>query len=152
MKEYRFNHRIAFGCWINDVRDMPSLNKIWPNIKIDRYTIKSMTNLIDLISTAGYNSLDLFGLLVGENWPVNIEETLNRGREDKINFIIDYAHSKNLKIIFGLSIFGWGFKEIINYDPETKSNGCSVMCGSKNKSFVWQEKIIDFITAKFNIE
>jgi hypothetical protein len=26
------------------------------------------------------------------------------------------------------------------------------MCGSKNKSFVWQEKIIDFITAKFNID
>lgn len=152
MMKSKFKYKIAFGCWVNDIRNKPTSNKAWPDISIDDDTTKCLLDIINLQADAGYNIFDIFGLLIGKSWPINLKETLAKDRKEKVNYIIESAHDKGIKIIYGLNIYSWGFEKIIKNDIEVQGNSSSAMCGSKSKSLIWQKKIIDFVLSNFNID
>lgn len=148
----KFNKKIAFGAWINDIKNIPMANSNWPDVNIDDQTIKDYANLFKLLKESGYDSIDIFGLLVGHDWPPELETVLKNGRKEKVTEIIDLAHKNEIDVIFGLGIYSWGFDAIIRSDPEIQGTNKSAMCGSKEKSKKWQERVIKLIIDNFDID
>jgi hypothetical protein len=148
---HRFYYRIAFGVWINDIRRKPIIDD-WPSIIIDNTTMKDYTELILLLKQHGYNALDIFGLITNHDWPMDIASVIDSDRKKLVRDMIEIAHQHDMKIIYGLGVYSWGFNQIIRNDPEVNGTNPSAMCGSKPKSKLWQNKIIDFITQNFDID
>jgi hypothetical protein len=134
------------------MKNEPMPDKKWPDVEIDRITIESYKSVVDLLKEAGYNIIDVFGLLVGHEWPLDIINVLKDGRKEKVENIIKITHDKGIKIIYGLGVYIWGFNNIIKNDPMVRGTNPSAMCGSKLESQKWQEKIIDFISSNFDID
>jgi hypothetical protein len=151
MAKNKFKNRIAFCVWINDIRDEPIIDS-WPSIIIDKRTMEDYKSMILHLKESGYNALDVFGLLTNRDWPMDIESVLSRERKKLVDTMIDFAHKEEIKIIYGLGNFSWGFDQIIKNDPEVRGTNPSAMCGSKPKSKVWQKKVIDFVVNNFDID
>lgn len=151
MGKNQFEHRIAFGVWINDIRSEPIIDS-WPSVIIDERTMKDYTDLILLLVQNRYTALDIFGLLTNHDWPMDIVSVINSDRKKLVNEMIDIAHQHNIQIIYGLGVYSWGFDQIIRNDPEVRGTNPSAMCGSKPKSKEWQEKTIDFVSDNFDID
>jgi hypothetical protein len=148
----KFDHRIAMGIWINDIKNEPIATKNWPDVTIDDKTLEDYEHILDLQKEAGYNAFDIFGLLVGHDWPPDIESVLNNGRKEIVQKMIDLAHTKSIDIIYGLGVYSWGFDKIIKHDPAVRGSNPCAMCGSKSASKRWQERVIDFVIAHFDID
>lgn len=153
MEKRQFEYRIAFGPWINDYNNIPRITgRNWPDTTINDQTIKDYNNICDVLSRYGYNFFDNFGFLAGHQWPLDITSVLKNNRKKLVAQMIDAAHERGIKVIYGLGVYSWGFDEIIKNDPEIQGTNPSAMCGSKLKSQKWQEKIIDFIISNFNVD
>jgi hypothetical protein len=103
------------GIWINDIRNEPIATKNWPDVTIDDKTLEDYEHILDLQKEAGYNAFDIFGLLVGHDWPPDIESVLNNERKEIVQKMIDLAHTKSIDIIYGLGVYSWGFDKIIQH-------------------------------------
>ena len=152
MGKAKFKHRIAMGIWINDIKNVPMKKKNWPDVSIDEKTLEDYVNMLDLQKEAGYNAFDIFGLLVGHDWPPDVISALKDGRKELVEKMIDMAHDRGIKIIYGLGVYSWGFDKIIQYDPSVRGSNPSAMCGSKPESKKWQERIVDLIASNFDID
>ena len=147
----QFGNRIAFCVWVNDIRNEPIIDH-WPSVIIDKRTMEDYTDMIRLLKDTGYNALDIFGLLTNSDWPMDIESVISAERKKLVDEMIENAHRHDIKIIYGMGVFSWGFDQIIKNDPEVRGTNPSAMCGSKPKSKVWQQKVIDFVIGNFNID
>jgi len=147
-----FSKKIAMGIWINDIKNTPLSGSNWPDVSIDGQLLDDCNNIFNLIKKAGYDSVDLFGLLAGHDWPPNIESVFKDNRKEQVNQIIEMAHSKGIDIIFGMGIYSWGFDEIIRHDPEVRGTNPSAMCGSSEASKKWQEKVIEFVASNIDVD
>jgi hypothetical protein len=148
----KFDHRIAMGIWINDIRNEPLDTKNWPDVTIDDKTLYDYEHILDFIKEARYDAFDIFGLLVGHDWPQDIKSVLGDGRKEIVKKMIDLAHDKEIHIIFGLGVYSWGFDKIIQHDPSVRGSNPCAMCGSKQSSKMWQERVIDLIVEHFDID
>ncbi len=151
MEKKRFENRIAFGVWINDIRNEPIIDH-WPSVIIDKRTMEDYRNMIRLLKDYGYNALDIFGLLTNRAWPMDIKSVLTTDRKNLVDEMIEIAHRHDIKILYGLGVYSWGFDQIIKNDPEVQGTNPSAMCASKPKSKMWQEKVIDFVVDNFQID
>ena len=151
MKQKQFENRIAFGVWINDIRNEPIIEN-WPSVIFDKKTMDDYKEMMVFLKRAGFNAYDIFGLLTNHDWPMDIKSVITTERKQLVEDIINTAHNNNIKIIFGLGVYSWGFDQIIKNDPEVRGTNPSAMCGSKPKAKEWQEKVIDFITDNFDID
>jgi hypothetical protein len=152
MSKPQFINKIAFGAWINDIKNEAMIEKNWPYVEIDEKTMEDYIAILDLQKEAGFDAFDVFGLLVGHDWPTDISSVLKNGRRELVEKMIELAHDKGIKIIYGLGVFSWGFDKIIESDPEVKGTNPSAMCGSKLKSQKWQENVVDLVATNFNID
>jgi len=151
MKENQFENRIAFCVWINDIRNEPIIDS-WPSVIIDKRILDDYKEMMVLLKRAGYNAFDIFGLLTNHNWPLDIKSVITSERKHLVEDMIKTAHNNDIKIIYGLGVYSWGFDKIINEDPEVRGTNPSAMCGSKPKAKEWQERVIDFVIDNFDID
>ena len=137
--------RMAFGAWINDVRTEPLAFGSWPPVILDDIAEQSIIQTMDLQARSGYNMFDLFGLFAAWGWPVDIVSAVDKERDARVRRIMKAAQARGIKLIYGLGVYSWGFDKIIEHDPAVKGPNPHAMCASKEESWAWQKKIIDFI-------
>jgi hypothetical protein len=142
--ERAFVDRMAFGAWINAVRTEPLPFGSWPPVVLDETAEQSIIRTIELQAKSGYNMFDLFGLFAAGSWPVDIVSAADKERDARVRRILKAAHEHGIKIVYGLGVYSWGFDKIIANDPAVKGPNPNAMCGSKEESWEWQKKIIDF--------
>src|SRR5690242_17906630 len=65
-------YRVAFGLWINDMRNESAPLENWPYGAMDGQTVDGIFRALDVQSEAGYNFIDLAGLLSIYAWPTDI--------------------------------------------------------------------------------
>ena len=151
MKE-AFIHKSAIGVWINDVRDQAFQTNCWPSMRIDECTEVSLNRCVDLLSKWGYNEFCLWGLLNSYSWSLDFAREKNEARLHKIQRFIAYAHAKGIRVIYGLGIYSWGYDQILRKYPSVRGTSNQAMCGSKDESFDWVAKMIDFIFETLNVD
>ena len=137
--------RMAFGAWINDVRIEPLPFGSWPPVILDEVAEHSIIQTMDLQARSGYNMFDLFGLFAAWGWPVDILSAVDKERDARVRRIMKAAHDRSIRLIYGLGVYSWGFDKIIKHDAAVRGPNEHAMCASKEESWVWQKKIIDFI-------
>ena len=100
-----YQHKAAFGCWINDMRNSALPTEQWPSIIIDEEIENNLFECMDLIKKAGYDSLNVFGLLSNYSWKTDIPATVSDERRVKIERILKAAHERGLKLLDGLGVY-----------------------------------------------
>ena len=145
-----FTDRIAFGPWMNDTRMQPVPFSGWPVDVFDDVTVQSIVETLALDHDYGYNFYDIFGLFSTWGWPVDIESAATPERTARVRQVIKAAHARGIKIVCGMGVYRWGFDEIIKAHPEVAGAKQAypnehVMCGSKEASWEWQRKLVDFM-------
>lgn len=153
-----YTHRIAFGAWINDMRLEPLPLEDWPAPQMDEETVRSTIAALDLQSRAGYTHLDAWGLFVTHSWPLNLGAGIDETRKRNVHRIIDAAHERGMKIIYGMGTYSWGYEEIIKSDPSLAArlpDGApmtTAMCDANPKAFEWVSRILDFVLSEFDVD
>ncbi|MHB1483695.1 MAG: hypothetical protein ACYCYI_03435 [Saccharofermentanales bacterium] len=145
-----FKYKVAYGAWINDMRNEPMLGQGWPGMTLDEQAEKDIIGSIDLQSKAGFNIFEVWGLLVTFSWPMDIKSASDADRKLRINRIIKAAHDRGMKLITGLGVYSWGFDEIIKNCPGVSGPNPHAMCGSKDESWEWMKKILDFVLTEYD--
>jgi hypothetical protein len=145
-----FVDRIAFGPWMNDTRMDPMPFSGWPPDAFDDVTVESIIKTFDLNQAFGYNIYDIFGLFATYGWPEDLESAATPERAARVRTLVKAAHDRNIRIICGMGVYSWGFDEIIRKHPEVAGvnqqyPNQQVMCGSKEDSWKWQQKLVDFM-------
>ena len=152
MENGQFSQRIAFGVWLNDFRNTPITSEEWPSIRLDENIITDFKNLIIFLENSGFTALDIFGLVTNSDWTPEIASVIDERRKNQITELIDFAHSRNIEIIYGLGVYSWGFNTIIQHDHAVKGTNPQVMCGSSSFSRQWMQKVIDFVGDTFDVD
>lgn len=143
--------------WINDIRSVPSMGGRWPMVGMTDDLVRDYYELIDLAADWGYNGIVAWGLFVGHNWPVRLEDCLDSARKRRILRIFDYAARRGVTVYVGLGVYSWGFEEIVRANPslcqgeQVKAWGTmqphngDAMCYHQEGAREWMRRIIDFI-------
>lgn len=153
MSRWAYSHRNAFGPWINDMRLEPwPEGSRWPYPVLDDVAVDSIVRCLELASWAGYNEFSVFGLFATHGWPVDLESVLEGGRKKRVERIINTAHKLGIKVLPGIGIYNWGFQQIIAAHPELKGTSTLAMCASRDESWEWMRKVIDFQLAEFDLD
>lgn len=147
-----FHHRTAFAPWINDMRNVSMEGEKWPYADIDDLTVDGLKSCFDLMARAGFNEFDVFGLFTSYAWPLDITSAVDRERGARVRAIIDYAHERGIRVVCGLGVYSWGFDEIIAADPSVQGTNPRAMCASRDESWAWMAKVVDFILGSFDID
>jgi hypothetical protein len=147
-----YAHRTAFGAWINDMRNAAMPNERWPHVTVDDRTVDDVVACLDLQQRAGFNEFDVFGLIASYAWPTDLATAVDPGRRRKIDRIIDAAHQRGIKLIYGLGVYSWGFDRIIEADPRVQGTNPHAMCGSKAASWEWMSKVVDYVLSEFAVD
>jgi hypothetical protein len=142
-----YYHKAALGCWINDMRNSALPTEEWPSISIDEETEDSLSACLDLAKNAGYDSLNVFGLLANYSWSADIAGTVPEERRAKVERIRNAVRARGMKLIYGLGVFSWGFDEIIAKNPGIQGTNPHAMCFSSPESFEWMKKVLDYVLA-----
>jgi hypothetical protein len=140
--------------WINDLRNEPNPLERWPDGTLDDETVDSIRRVLDVESAAGYNAIDLAGLLATRAWPVDITSVDNQRRR-RVSQIIQAAHERDMKVIcFPSGVLSWGFEKIIKQDPAVwaKDGRGRVMNPLRDESWRWQEKVFDYFIDNYDID
>jgi hypothetical protein len=100
---------------------------------------------MDVQCEAGYNVLDIAGFFATYSLPVDIRSAVDNERRERIGKIVTAAHDRGLKVnLFPAGVYSWGFDEIIRQNPILRGSNPHAMCASREESFAWQKKIVDF--------
>lgn len=146
-------YRVAFGLWINDMRNESAPLENWPYGTLDDETVNSIERALDVQREAGYNSIDLAGLLSIYAWPPGISSIATPERRKRVERIVNAAHARNMRVIcFPSGVLSWGFDEIIRNDPAVRSDNRHVMNPLREESWRWQEKVLDYVLDNFGID
>jgi hypothetical protein len=157
-RENAYNYRIAYGCWINDMRIEPLPLEDWPAPIIDDETLSSLVKALDLQSKFKYNYLDVWGLLATKSWPLNLGYGIDKERILYVKRIIKEAHNRGIKIIYGMGTYSWGYEKIIENNPSlsAKNRDGSLnktgMCDANPNAFQWVKNILDFVLTDFDFD
>jgi hypothetical protein len=147
-----FRHRTAFGCWINDMRNQGMPGASWPHADLDEQAVQDITGCLELQSRAGFNEFDVFGLLVSYSWPLDLRSAVSEERRRRVKRILQAAHERGIKVLCGLGVYSWGFDEIIANDPAVRGPNPHAMCGSREESWQWMARVVDYILAEFDVD
>ena len=107
-----YHHRVALGVWINDMRNEGMPGARWPYEACDDRTVRDLIDCLELQRLAGFNAMSLFGLLTTYGWPVDLPSVADDARLGRVNNILDAAHERGIKVLYGLGVYSWGFVEL----------------------------------------
>ncbi|HTL28429.1 MAG TPA: twin-arginine translocation signal domain-containing protein [Tepidisphaeraceae bacterium] len=151
-----FPYRIAFGCWMNDVRLTPLPLEDWPAPQLDDETALSLIRTMDVQQAAGFNFFDVWGFFATFGWPVDIQSAIDEPRRQRINKILAAAKERGIKMSLGFGTYSWGYDAIIAADPEVRGKQADglphphAMCDANPKSFEYVKKILDFVLGQWD--
>lgn len=149
-----FDYRLLLG-WINDNSNRPLAGKRWPITDIDEQTVKDYKVFLRMARDAGYNGITLWGLYASHAWTVPLKDALAPERRRLIDRILREADRVNLKVLYGLGVYSWGFEEIIKHNPTTARNEGRMawgayqpdngvaMCYHSESARQWMRDIVD---------
>jgi len=147
---HAYTYRIAFGAWINDMRNEPLPLQDWPAPQLDDETIKSVVMAMNVQSEAGFNILDWWGLFATGSYPPDIDSVFNDAQRTRgVRRLFAEATRRNMTMLFGLGLMSWGYDTIIRQDPQVAGRDRTgkplphAMCGAKEKSWQYVRKILD---------
>ncbi len=150
-----FQYRIAFGCWINDMRNSALPLQQWPAPQCDEHTVEGVLRTLDVISEAGYQFLDTFGLYATGEYPPDIVSAFqDEERNRNLDTLFRAAEDRGIRISLPLGLMTWGYDRIIAEDPTVRgvdgegNPHAHAMCGAKEKSWSYVEKLIDTMFAR----
>ncbi|MEI6050323.1 MAG: hypothetical protein WCS03_15580 [Bacteroidota bacterium] len=150
------DYRIAYGCWVNDMRLESLALEDWPAEQMDDETVRSVFKALDVQSHFKYNWLDTWGLLATTSWPLNLGEGVDNDRRRRVKKILAHAHERGIKVIYGMGVMSWGYEKIIENNPSLTainrdgSLNKQAMCDAHPESFEWVKKILDFVLSEFD--
>jgi hypothetical protein len=148
-----YKHRVQFGCWINDMRNDVLPRDNWPASKLDDIAERDIINCLALGQETGYNQMDIWGLFATSAYPIDIPTAFrDTERRPRVDRILAAARAGNIKIIYGMGVYSWGFDAIIAHDPAIRGSNPHVMCASSDASLVWQQKLIDTIVSELGVD
>ena len=147
-----FDYRIAYGCWLNDSRMKPIVDEDWPSTRIDDDTLDSLERTLAFLKQAGYNYLDVFGLITNHAWEDDIVSTVTPERREKVNRVIDIVHRNGLKLIYGLGVYSWGFDGIIARNAAVRGTSAQAMCASSPEADEIMRRVIDYVGETFDVD
>lgn len=147
-----FDYRIAYGCWLNDSRMKPIVDEDWPSVRIDQDTIDSLDKTLGFLASAGYNYLDVFGLITNHSWQPDIVSTVSLQRKEQVTQVIELVHRHGLKLIYGLGVYSWGFDRIISHNPDVRGTNPQAMCASADASLEVMRQVIDYVSQTFEVD
>src|SRR5262245_57608100 len=151
-----YTYRIAFGAWINDMRQDPLPLENWPAPQLDDASLEGAIRALDVQAAAGFQLLDVWGLFATYGWPRDIAGALTEERRARIERLIRAAKDRGMGISLGLGTYSWGYDRIIAEDPEVRGknpNGSPhphAMCDAHPRAFEYLRKIIDFALERFD--
>jgi hypothetical protein len=155
--DHGYKYRIAFGCWMNDMRSeaLPLLQ--WPAPHLDDVAVASMLAAMDVQGRAGFNFLDVWGFFATYGYPPDITGAFaDRDRTARVNHLIEEADRRGLKYLFGMGLFSWGYDQIIRADPSVRGKDKAgkpldhVMCGATERAWGYVERILDAALSRFD--
>lgn len=154
-KPSSYDYRIAFGCWINDLRNTALPLQQWPAPHCDDATVEGVTRTLDVISAAGYGYLDMFGLYATGNYPPDIVSAFtDPERNRRLDGLFATAAERGIRLCLPLGLMTWGWDRIIVEDPEVRGLDAAgkphphAMCGAKEKSWGYIEKLLNTMFAR----
>ena len=149
-----YKHRIAFGAWMNDMRNRSLPLQQWPAPQLDDHTVEGILRVLDVISEAGYGYLDSFGLYATDDYPTDIVSAFqDRERNRRLAGIFRAAEKRGIRMVLPLGVMTWGWDRIIREDSEVRgvdhegNPHAHAMCGAKEKSWAYIERLIDTMFA-----
>lgn len=151
-----YPYRIAFGCWMNDMRLTPLPLTDWPAPQLDDVTVQSLIRTMDVQRDAGFNHFDVWGLFATFGWPPDIKSAVDDERRKRVNQVLAAAKERGIKLVLGFGTYSWGYDAIIAADPEVRGKNADgtphphAMCGAKPKSFEYVKKILDTVLGEFD--
>ena len=149
----RYEFRLAFDVWANDVRNEAMTLENWPYDDIDDRTVDGIVRSLDLQAATGYNIVDLAGLWTTYAWPPDLTKVVDRDRQRRINQILKAAHERKMKVVvFPSGILNWGMDEILKAHPELKTDNRHEMNPLLEESWKWQYKIFDYAADNYDID
>ena len=148
--KYAFRHRVAFGAWINDMRNRALPRRDWPCVLMDEQTVEDVIANIEFQAASGFNALDVFGLFAAGSWLPDIPRTISEERKRKVQRIVETARDCGMRIIYGLGVYSWGFDRIIASDAAVRGTNPHAMCASRAESWRWMRRLVDFLLSEFD--
>ena len=148
LKSEGFDYRTVLGVWINDLCSVPRLEQ-WPSIVLDAALERDLVQYFDVMREERLDSIILWGLLASYRWEPGFRESVSAEREQAVRRILDAAHERGIKILYGLGLYSWGFDEIIRVNPDVRGTNPHAMCGSKEASHEMMERLIDYLVGTF---
>jgi len=150
-----YRYRIAFGCWINDMRNSALPLQQWPAPHCDDATVEGVLRTLEVISDAGYGYLDTFGLYATGGYPPDIVSAFaDAERNRRLDTIFAAAAQRGIRMSLPLGLMTWGWDRIIAEDPEVRGKDHEgnphphAMCGAREKSWAYIEKLVDTMFAR----
>jgi hypothetical protein len=149
----RYELRLAFDVWANDVRNQAATLANWPYDPIDDKTVDGIVRSLDLQAESGYNVVDLAGLWTTYAWPVDLTKVVDRDRQRRITQILKAVHERKMKVIvFPSGILNWGMDEILRAHPEFQTDNRHEMNPLLEEAWNWQYKIFDYTADNYDID
>jgi len=152
-----FKYRMGFGVFANDMRNEALPLEDWPTSIMDDKTVEGVVSVLELQKQNGWNMIDIAGFFPMSNgvggWPVDFSNVADKARCDRIHKILKEAHKRGIRVIcLQTGVLSSGLDNIIKFDPEVKGSSDQAMCPSKAKSWLWMEKIYDYVIDNFEID
>lgn len=151
-----YKYRVAFGAWINDMRNDPLPLQNWPAPQFDERTFEGLTRALSVQSEAGFKFLDAWGLFATYGYPPDITSVFQEaGRVPMIRRLIDAAAALDMQIMFGMGLMSWGYDQILEAHPGIRGVDAEgkphphALCGAKEESWKCVEKILDGALSNF---
>jgi hypothetical protein len=154
--EASYKYRIAFGCWMNDVRLTALPLENWPAPQLDDVTVESLTRTMDVQRDAGFQYFDVWGLFATFGWPADITSAVDAERRKRVNQILAAAKQRRIKLVLGFGTYSWGYDAIIAADKAVQGRNADgsphphARCDGNPKSFEYVKKILDTVLGEFD--
>ena len=89
-------------------------------VELDERLVQDYFELMDLAAEWSYNGIVLWGLFVGRNWPVSLQEAFEPRRMERVRRLMERAQRRGLTFYVGLGVYSWGFEELIRACPNLR--------------------------------
>lgn len=154
-----YKYRIAYDIWLNDVRLQPLPGEKWPAPQFDDMTVESIVRALDVQVQAGYNMVDLWGLIATNAYPPDIASAFaDPERKTRVRKVLKAAKDRGMNVVLGHGTYSWGYEAIIKHDRSVagrRKNGSrspTALCDANPKSFEYVKKILDCVLSEYDFD
>lgn len=124
----------------------------WPCEVFDDQTVNDLIGCLELQHRCGFNAFSIFGLLTTYGWPVDLATVADEARRRRVKQVLDAARQRDIKVLYGLGVYSWGFDEVIEVDQKVRGTNHHAMCAASAQSWEWMKKVVDFVCDQYDVD